>query len=707
MKKMKLTFIGLALVIVAIAFGANIKDNILNVGDQNPATNKQINMGSGAFKWNGSTGKMEFSNDQALFFDVGSGSGGGGQGVNFLSFPNAENQVTTGWTCDGSFTVTTTTVEVGFGLASYKLDTASQNDACDHQQESIPNGLKGGNCFAEVNYNGPAGYRFDVVDGSSNLLGSVTLTDSESAWRKAGVSFVCPSSGTLGVRLFQPAAPDPGPIFFDNVHLGNNFTVGQVSQADFVGQFRYDGIANCLWSTTSASFATFAADSDCSATVATGKLQAPDTVIPAFKMLNVEPGNYIVSVQGFFETGTSTLCAYRLSDGTANAGRVQIGPGAADREDNTLIGNFVYTTAQSSIQIEIEGQRISGGGTCNVIADSVTTEEIRFMVTRYPLESQTALRADQSGWFISANITDTGSATPLSTSTVASFSSIGDGDLLLVPLSGSAGVSISCASGTIGNDLTCNTPAVNENYGVLFTPPTAGKYEVCISGNYAVDLGTGSDRVSIGFTLQETTPGTDTVIGGGNTGQQAGNFSAIAGQSNDDAFRVCEIFDFASAILREIKLRFKQDVAGTITGPRLNHSRVNTSYVTVFPVSRDLTSPTIVESISVPERDVFRIVSVFILNSGTPTVDRQHGDWVDNVTDNGVGDTTVNIKAGLFRDVAGDFDVHCTCTGQGGGVFCAFSGTQTSSAISSILTRNDVGGNVDVNFNLICMGLRP
>ena len=102
MKKWKWTLVGLTLLIALVAYGANIKDNIFNLGDSNNSTNKSINMGAGVLRWDGGSQKMRFSNDSGgVFQDVGGGAGGGSAGINVLVNPDIENGSISGWNSTG------------------------------------------------------------------------------------------------------------------------------------------------------------------------------------------------------------------------------------------------------------------------------------------------------------------------------------------------------------------------------------------------------------------------------------------------------------------------------------------------------------------------------------------------------------------------------------------------------------------------------
>jgi hypothetical protein len=178
-----------------------------------------------------------------------------------------------------------------------------------------------------------------------------------------------------------------------------------------------------------------------------------------------------------------------------------------------------------------------------------------------------------------------------------------------------------------------------------------------------------------------------------------------------ESYEMCHVFDFASVSKKVVQLVY--EVVGTGTAHNLLADTSATEagrqlYFTVYPVSRDVTTPTIVESVSIPERDVFRMVTAYISNSGTPVLNRQVGDWVSSLVDNAQGDTTININAGVFRNLGSSPDIFCTCTVHGGPQVCAVNGSSNHTSINNVLTRvTSTEAAVDRDFVITCIGRRP
>ena len=99
------------------------------------------------------------------------------------------------------------------------------------------------------------------------------------------------------------------------------------------------------------------------------------------------------------------------------------------------------------------------------------------------------------------------------------------------------------------------------------------------------------------------------------------------------------------------------------------------------------------------------IVSAYIdSTSGTPSITTEHGNWIDSITDNGVGNHTINVTSGIFSSAP-----ICTCTidhnvaVNNNGYGCYFLGAFTTSSIHWE-TAAGAGADADSKVNIICSG---
>lgn len=104
---------------------------------------------------------------------------------------------------------------------------------------------------------------------------------------------------------------------------------------------------------------------------------------------------------------------------------------------------------------------------------------------------------------------------------------------------------------------------------------------------------------------------------------------------------------------------------------------------------------------SVVSPGTVRITSAYITYSaGTPTVTRQDGSWISSLTDNGTGDTTINVAGGTFSVAP-----NCTANAQDttSARLLNFAAATTTSAIRTV-TFNGASTAGDYNYYIICVG---
>jgi hypothetical protein len=91
-------------------------------------------------------------------------------------------------------------------------------------------------------------------------------------------------------------------------------------------------------------------------------------------------------------------------------------------------------------------------------------------------------------------------------------------------------------------------------------------------------------------------------------------------------------------------------------------------------------------------------VSARILNSGTPTLDREDGDWISSLTDGGTGDVTIIFVAGIFSIAP-----NCTANPE---VRTKTTSIQNSSTASvRVYTDSALTGvGEDMAFTISCIG---
>jgi hypothetical protein len=150
---------------------------------------------------------------------------------------------------------------------------------------------------------------------------------------------------------------------------------GDVS--DLTGFAKSPATADCNWSTTSATMASFAADADCPALTTGGNAASPATKIPAFVAPNLLPGKYQVVAFGLMGGDQSTSgtqgCNFEIWDGTSSGGAQRSATQANTGTSyiTSLTGSFEYSAKQSDVTFQIRAQRTGGNASCVVSGASV------------------------------------------------------------------------------------------------------------------------------------------------------------------------------------------------------------------------------------------------------------------------------------------------------------------------------------------------
>lgn len=85
--------------------------------------------------------------------------------------------------------------------------------------------------------------------------------------------------------------------------------------------------------------------------------------------------------------------------------------------------------------------------------------------------------------------------------------------------------------------------------------------------------------------------------------------------------------------------------------------------------------------------------------AGTPSITEEHGNWLDSVTDSGVGFMTLTITAGIFSA-----DPHCSCLTNNFDICAAHIGTFATTTSFQIRMVTNSGSAVDSNANVTCFG---
>lgn len=681
----------------------NQKGNTVSVGD-GTNTNKVLKFNKGAnspeIRFNSTTAKLEFSNDASLYKAIGSGSGAGEGGKNLLTNGSFEDGISLEWqNTGGTFTQGTYTngTDDDSKFANFVASAAGQY--FETTLLTVPDSL-GVGCMSDLKYFGGGGnFKLQVLDASSNLLAETVLADG-TAWKKSStIAYPCPAPGaTLRARIISTAA---GTIQADQVYLGGNKNLAQVSLAKFAGESYFESQPACTWTYTLSTLGQFNATAACPGptvvTSSVGTWLTTDVDRPIQTVQNLPAGIYKATF--FVRTNMSIAAGSQLAinDGLTTCQPVSSEDSASASSGQSISCSFTYATPQASRSFQL-----FGAVTANTIiiqnATGTLNNKTKFLLEYWPLDSETAVSNEQSSWLIDANI---GGATITVAGIQSTFTEITNGslDLVLNSAKNSAPAEIPCSSTNPSTGVTC--AAGNESLGIVFTPPYAGQFEVC--ADFWFNGATGAYKT---FQLIETPNNAQTIL------QEGGQRTGGGGSVTDYSHHVCGTFKFDSVTKRTIRLMYESQDAGNsvIAIARDAGLGQRDMKITVRPVLQNVARPVLTgDQVTTPGATNPKTY-MFEFGQGSRgsactvgpcTLHLNQGGLVSSVTKpGGAGTYDVNINAGKFNgtnyscvvsNATAQDSVHC-----GVGIYTA-SSFRVNCAVPNI-------SSTAVAATVICMG---
>lgn len=614
---------------------------------------------------------------------------------NLLKNPGGENGLAHWSTSAGTLAHTTTAAQVASGKGAINIDFAADGDILSNAAVAIPVGAYGNVGVAVCSFKGEAAFdaNLRVFDGT-NVLATVAITSGTTKFTRTAVYFSFPSSGNIQLQVEANAATSD--IYVDDCYLGlaDGAGLSNVSQAEVYGTSLHTVDGSCFWSTTSSSYAAFSAVSACSTASVTGKLEAPATKIPAAKTVNIGPSKYKVSFSVTTGESGSDICQYRITDGTNSISEVRQATGGASRA-LYLSGIVEYSTAQSEVVFSLQAKRISGAGTgCFVYS---TGQPLEITVEKFPLNSAESFTTDTSNYYVNATIS--GAHFVLGTAAVASYKEMTAATSTLTnhTLKGSiAGVEHAC-SGT--NPSTGTTCAVgDESNGIAVPIYQTGLYDVCVDfASFSQD--SSGNTKKIGYKIVQTENASQTLVQDGVNRVAPGHRGVSSADVVQSALRICETFSVSAGPKRTFRLFFQKDSTsgiGRLTSEGTGTGNEGINW-TISKTAENKPAPIFPKTLSTNAMGKFRVESAYISNSGTPVVAHQSGNWINSITDDGVGQFTLNFVAGTFSSTP-----VCVCMTTGN-LSCSTIGVLSASSYG-FRTTSFVPVATDKDATIICMG---
>ena len=643
---------------------------------------------------------------------------------NMLVNPSFEATAgTTGHSFGTTASVSSTDLIDGNKALSFALTTFSGTLA---SQTVVPTGSFGGLNF-EVSLNAKSSVGSLEVCGTSN--GNVIQCNdvpAGSLWSYVPTNMPGVAAGTFGYLLrTKNNVAVTGTVGIDAAYVGRARNLAEVSQTTQYGKVSTPGTTNCGWTNSSPSttFASFSADADCPTATPTGNASAPSTKIPAITFASLPKGKYyfVARLTGDYfavdaATETDIGGAFRFTDGTNNFGGLNLRCiQASFCSASEFSGEIEYSTDQSNVTIQIQGRETLAAVTNLYINNGVTGQGTAFEITayRYPTQNETAIRVDQSGWYVDATLAGSNVTLTVAGTASTAYAPAENSGLTLTPATGSAPAGAVCSStnaATTPSTSPTTCAAGDESVGLNFTVPQAGLYEICADLIGFVQLD-GTESSELLFRWVETATNSQTALQTSNfatdNGHQVGTGS-VTDVASVASHRNCSLFNLSGGT-KAFRIQYFVSGAGDSALILANGGTANKVIrFTARPWTTNFSAPLYGGSVTSNSSGMERTERATVLCSGSSAITRQSGSWISSVGNISGNRCTVNLASGIFSSIPScNLDVETSATTA---VVSAHLSTASATSLSigcvsqSGSTTSACGGGE--SFQLTCQGPR-
>lgn len=605
------------------------------------------------------------------------------------------------WTASGgTFTAVTSGTNLLFGKGSFTWDASASGQTLTSQAVTIPKGYYGQNCEAEIVAQVPSGsatHYVEAYDGS-NVVGRSTIVSS-TAPRKNTVTFPCPGSGTIALRVYANA--DEPLIAGDLGYLGLSRNVG---------------VADLITAVESYS-PSFNSTTGHSASNGWYYRKGDRAVIGGSVLWN---GTGAATT---FTVTTPSVCsidATKLND-TASIGSIRnrIGTWSWYDDSGSLSINPQWVRANTASSfLLVDG---SNTVTSNIFANNdrlaweidvpcvgwlpsltVNNNQQRLpKITRYTSGSGTHMTTPGTTYMRIRMVGGGGGGGSSGTGSFGSSTAGGNttfGTSLLTANGGGAGGQSGNAP---GGTATISSPAVGtavegqNGQGPSYTNATGGG-SFGIVGGQGGQTPFGGSGAGGAYATPGQTGKTNSGSGGGGAGSPTsinGNYSGGGGAAGGfiDAQIDAPLASYAYAV----GAGGTGGTAGT-SGFAGGNGAAGVIEVTEF---FGYTTAILANSVSTGVTNGVRIEAASIDNTGTATVVRQTGSWVTSVSRTGAGVVEVNYSASTWSVAP-----MCVLTINAATLIARVESITTTRLTTRMITS--AGVSTDNPFYVVCMGLR-
>ena len=523
------------------------------------------------------------------------------------------------------------------GITDCTWNPTATSQTLTYAYDSLPAGLKGQNCEARILYLGDASLvKANVQINSVNVASDLQLTNSGTNAAVASINYPC-GDGSTATTLVLTSTGDAANIQYA-VYGGQATNLNSGSQVT-------------PW------------------VAYTPTVQGFGTLTNVSVFYRIVGGN--IEIQGKFQAGTVT----------ASEGRIYLPTGYTSADTNRIatiqaVGHWWQanpTVAPGAILIEPSvtyvtlGSGSSGNNSFGKLNGSGVSASNELV-----------------GFFASVPLSGQGIGTTVSIpSGPASWSGYHATDCAWTTSSSSFADPAADASCTFTERTNRNfgtvTSAGSKLPGIVFTPPSTGRYYICA-------LAQASNSTSSNYSAYSMTDGTTEIAQGSSR------------YPNIVSTPICGIYNAASVASTTIKLQLKSIAGGNAI---IDGSSSNAIEWSIYSLDQAFPAPVLVGSITSNSTGAERLERAAVTStcSASPcTIASQSGSWLTNITRASTGNYSINFAAGMFSAAP-------TCNIIANGLIATINTNPTTSAVV-IDTKNTAGTSTDAQFFVQCMGPR-
>lgn len=586
--------------------------------------------------------------------EVGSGGAGGAQ---YNVIENYDFEATTysnGWTASAGVLAAAAGTNILFGDQSATWDASAASQTLSYASQAIGQGYKNNNCEGAIFVQTPSGtasHTLQVYDGT-NVLASVSITSYTTPKEFSTGAFPCPSSGNWQLRLLANA--DEPLIAVDNAFLGLFRGVGtadvHTEWVSYTPIWTTSGTAPSIGNgTIKGRWRRVADTAEVEINLTLGSTSTIGTLIHYFSLPTLFTRDTSKTTSQNFNGGV-----FKFYDNSSSA--------------NSRMGTPQWTTSPDRVSAYFSGY---GNWDSSLTGYGGNGDQIVATI-RYPVVGWTASQVvmpDAQGLSWSGYH----DATCIWTTTSTSYADPSDD------------ASCTLSERTNRNFGTVVTYGAAKP-GITFTPKKSGTYFVCARSALYNSTVSGYSTMAL-----NTTGGTTATIGTGGIRQ-----GTSSGSNDEKSVTLCGLVNLTSATSTTVRLQIAAST-GTTTLADLSSGGTSVEW-SIFNVDQPVQA-ILANSVISNVANGIRIEGASIDNTGTATIVRQTGSWINSVSRTSAGVVEINYSSSLWSVAP-----LCTLTINAATLIARVESITTTRLTTRMITS--AGVSTDNPFYVMCIGPR-